>query len=182
MYNWLTLLIHFAVQQKLTQHWKSTMLRWKLIIKKRKQKLQGGWVEVFFVSLETQVHILYDLPCKEAGWVESHYPIDTSNIWSGRWCLGLQGHSSPHTCSRGLMVKLPAVGFIQETYWTFMTSFRDSLFRSYLEQSEAAGERWVRAQPGERVVKVSWDVPNHSCVWEVKKRLDPLVEIEKLRR
>lgn len=32
------------------------------------------------------------------------------------------------------MVKLPAVGFMQETYCTFLTSFRDSLFRSYLEQ------------------------------------------------
>ena len=36
------------------------------------------------------------------------------------------------TCSRGLMVKLPAVGFMQDTYWTLCISFRSSLLRSYL--------------------------------------------------
>lgn len=37
------------------------------------------------------------------------------------------------TCSRGLMVKLPAVGFMQDTYCTLCTSFKSSLLRSYLE-------------------------------------------------
>jgi len=36
------------------------------------------------------------------------------------------------TCSRGLMVKLPAVGFMQDTYWTLCISFKSSLLRSYL--------------------------------------------------
>ena len=36
-------------------------------------------------------------------------------------------------CSLGLMVKLPAVGFMQATYCTLWISFRISFVRSYLE-------------------------------------------------
>lgn len=37
-----------------------------------------------------------------------------------------------HTCSRESMVKDPAVGFMQATYWQLRMSFRVSLFLSYL--------------------------------------------------
>lgn len=40
------------------------------------------------------------------------------------------------TCSRGLMVKLPAVGFMHDTYCTLVTSFSDSLVLSYLSAKE----------------------------------------------
>ena len=112
---------------------------------KKKKKTSGGLGWGVFLSpwkCKSTSCMIYHVKRLD-GW-RANFPTETSNIWSGRWCLGLQGHSSPLTWSRGLMVKLPAVGFIQETYWTFMTSFRDSLFRSYLGQSEAAGERGLR--------------------------------------
>lgn len=40
------------------------------------------------------------------------------------------------------MVKLPAVGFIQEMYCMFMISFRDSLFRSYLKERPPVSHLW----------------------------------------
>ena len=36
------------------------------------------------------------------------------------------------TCNLGLIVKLPAVGFIQATYWQLWMSLGANLFRSYL--------------------------------------------------
>jgi len=39
------------------------------------------------------------------------------------------------TCNLGLMVKLPAVGFIQATYWQLWMSFGVNLFLSYLKIS-----------------------------------------------
>lgn len=74
------------------------------------------------------------------------------------------------------MVKLPEVGFIQETYCTFMISLRDSLFRSYLEQSETVGKGCVGAQAGECRVKGRCHVPHHSYVQvvvETEKRHEP---------
>ena len=40
------------------------------------------------------------------------------------------------TCRRGLMVKLPAVGFMHDTYCTFVISFSDSLVLSYLWEKQ----------------------------------------------
>ena len=51
------------------------------------------------------------------------------------------------TCRRGLMVKLPAVGFMHDTYCTFVISFSDSLVLSYLweKQKQRHGDHSLRA-------------------------------------
>lgn len=48
------------------------------------------------------------------------------------------------TCRRGLIVKLPAVGFMHDTYCTFVISFSDSLVLSYLwtKRKQQLGDCW----------------------------------------
>ena len=48
----------------------------------------------------------------------------------------ISSYFGKHTCSLGLILKLPAVGFIQATYWVLCISFRVSFCLSYLHEME----------------------------------------------
>lgn len=75
----------------------------------------------------------------------------------GLWCQAQPCcPQALHTCSRESMVKEPAVGFMQATYWQLRMSFRVSLFLSYLcreqhrDTSPSDGDSfppWCRAPP-----------------------------------
>lgn len=70
------------------------------------------------------------------------HKLSQTNDKNGSHTILLQrkaGYNSTgkQTCSLGLMLKLPAVGFIQATYWVLCISFKVNLFLSYLKTENA---------------------------------------------
>lgn len=81
-------------------------------------------------------HLIYEEKTCARG-ISAHVTPAASCITSGtqcavRTCVCACVFVYVCTCSRGLMVKLPAVGFMQDTYWALCISFKRSLLRSYL--------------------------------------------------
>ena len=61
-----------------------------------------------------------------------------------------------HTCNLGLIMKLPAVGFIQATYWVFCISFKVSFCLPYLQRTA----KWMNVSKNKQIRKRVTELEN----------------------